>query len=39
VPILVDGKIVGAIGISGVSSAQDGQCARAGAEAASPPAK
>jgi uncharacterized protein GlcG (DUF336 family) len=33
VPIVQDGKIVGAIGVSGVTSAQDGQCARAGAEA------
>ena len=32
-PLLVDGKIVGAIGISGASSAQDGICAKAGAEA------
>jgi uncharacterized protein GlcG (DUF336 family) len=31
VPILVDGKIVGAIGMSGGTSAQDGQCASAGA--------
>jgi uncharacterized protein GlcG (DUF336 family) len=36
-PLLVDGKIVGAIGVSGATSAQDGQCARAGAEAVSPP--
>jgi len=33
VPIMVDGKIVGAVGVSGVTSAQDGQIARAGAEA------
>lgn len=39
VPIVIDGKIVGAVGVSGVSSAQDGQCARAGAEAVAPPAK
>jgi uncharacterized protein GlcG (DUF336 family) len=38
VPLLVDGKIVGAIGVSGATSAQDGQCARAGADAVSPPA-
>ena len=31
VPILIDGKIVGAIGLSGGTSAQDGQCAAAGA--------
>jgi len=30
VPIVVDGKIVGAIGVSGVLSAQDAQIARAG---------
>jgi uncharacterized protein GlcG (DUF336 family) len=33
VPLLVDGKIVGALGVSGASSAQDGICAKAGAEA------
>ncbi len=33
VPIVIDGKIVGAIGVSGGTSAQDGQCARAGAGA------
>jgi uncharacterized protein GlcG (DUF336 family) len=33
VPILVDGKIAGAIGVSGGTSAQDGQCAKAGADA------
>jgi len=31
VPIIVDGKIVGAIGVSGATSAQDAQCANAGA--------
>lgn len=31
VPIIIDGKIVGAIGVSGATSAQDGQCATAGA--------
>ncbi len=31
--ILVDGKIIGAIGVSGATSAQDGQMARAGAAA------
>jgi len=34
VPILVDGKIVGAIGVSGGASSQDGQVAKAGADAA-----
>ncbi len=29
VPIVVDGKIVGAIGVSGGTSPQDGQCAQA----------
>lgn len=33
IPILVDGKIAGAIGVSGGTAAQDGQCAKAGAEA------
>jgi uncharacterized protein GlcG (DUF336 family) len=33
-PIIVDGKIVGAIGVSGATSQQDGQVAKAGAEAA-----
>jgi len=35
VPIAIEGKIVGAIGVSGGTSPQDGQCARAGAEAVS----
>jgi uncharacterized protein GlcG (DUF336 family) len=33
VPIVIDGAIAGAIGMSGGSSAQDGQCAKAGADA------
>jgi uncharacterized protein GlcG (DUF336 family) len=33
VPLVVDGKIVGAIGVSGVTSQQDGQIAQAGVEA------
>jgi glc operon protein GlcG len=33
VPIIVDGKVVGAIGVSGVQSHQDGQIAQAGADA------
>jgi glc operon protein GlcG len=33
VPVVVDGKIVGAIGVSGGTSQQDGQCANAGASA------
>jgi uncharacterized protein GlcG (DUF336 family) len=32
IPLLMDGKIVGAIGLSGGTSAQDGQCAKAGAD-------
>jgi glc operon protein GlcG len=32
-PLLADGKIVGAIGVSGATSAQDAQCAKAGADA------
>jgi len=32
-PILVNGKLVGAIGVSGGASGQDGQIARAGVEA------
>jgi glc operon protein GlcG len=32
-PIVVGGKMIGAIGVSGVTSAQDGQVARAGVEA------
>jgi glc operon protein GlcG len=31
-PLVMDGKIVGAIGVSGGTSAQDGQCAKVGAE-------
>jgi len=32
IPLIIDGKIVGAIGVSGGSSAQDAQCAKAGAD-------
>jgi glc operon protein GlcG len=32
IPLVQDGKIVGAIGVSGATSAQDAQCAKAGAE-------
>jgi glc operon protein GlcG len=35
VPILLDGEIVGSIGVSGVQSSQDGQVAAAGAAALS----
>jgi uncharacterized protein GlcG (DUF336 family) len=34
IPIMIEGKIVGAIGVSGGTSPQDGQCARAGVDAA-----
>src|SRR5713101_7376896 len=33
IPIVVDGKIIGAIGVSGDSSDHDGICAKAGADA------
>jgi uncharacterized protein GlcG (DUF336 family) len=44
IPLLLDGKIVGAIGVSGATSQQDGVCAQAGADTlgkapAPPPAK
>lgn len=32
IPLLIDGKIVGAIGVSGGTSQQDGVCAQAGAD-------
>jgi uncharacterized protein GlcG (DUF336 family) len=32
-PILVDGKVIGAVGVSGVTSAQDEQVAKAGIDA------
>ena len=36
VPIVINGEIVGAVGVSGVTSAQDAQVARAGADAVKP---
>jgi uncharacterized protein GlcG (DUF336 family) len=33
VPIMADGKVVGAVGVSGVTGDQDEQCAKAGASA------
>jgi len=33
-PLVMDGKFIGAIGVSGGTSPQDGQCARAGVDAA-----
>jgi glc operon protein GlcG len=32
IPLIAEGKIVGAIGVSGATSAQDAQCAKAGAD-------
>ena len=32
IPLVADGKIVGAIGVSGATSAQDAQCAKTGAD-------
>ena len=32
IPLVMDGQIVGAIGVSGAASAQDAQCAKAGAD-------
>jgi len=32
IPLVIDGKIVGAIGVSGATSQQDGVCAQAGAD-------
>jgi glc operon protein GlcG len=32
IPLVMDGKIVGAIGVSGATSAQDAQCAKTGAD-------
>ncbi len=32
IPLVADGRIVGAIGVSGATSAQDAQCAKAGAD-------
>ena len=34
-PIMMGGKVVGGIGLSGGTSAQDGQCAKAGVDAVS----
>ena len=36
-PLVIDGKIAGAIGVSGATSAQDGQCAKAGADVLAKP--
>lgn len=37
VPIIVDGQVIGAIGVSGVTSAQDAQVAKAGAHSLNKP--
>jgi uncharacterized protein GlcG (DUF336 family) len=34
IPLIADGKIIGAIGVSGATSVQDGQVAKAGADVA-----
>jgi glc operon protein GlcG len=34
VPIIADGKVIGAVGVSGATSQQDAQVAQAGADAA-----
>lgn len=39
IPLIVDGKIVGAIGVSGATSQQDGVCAQAGVNVVSRPTK
>ena len=36
-PLVIDGKIVGGIGVSGGTPAQDGQCAKPGADAGGKP--
>jgi uncharacterized protein GlcG (DUF336 family) len=36
-PLVVEGKIIGAIGVSGASSDQDGLCAKAGADTVAKP--
>jgi uncharacterized protein GlcG (DUF336 family) len=40
IPIVIDGKIVGGVGVSGATSAQDSQCAQVGLDSlGKPPAK
>jgi glc operon protein GlcG len=36
IPIVIDGQIVGALGVSGATSEQDGTCAKAGVAAVAP---
>jgi glc operon protein GlcG len=38
IPIVIDGKIVGAVGVSGATSPQDTQCAQAGLDSLGKPA-
>jgi glc operon protein GlcG len=35
VPIIIDGQVIGAVGVSGVKAEQDGQIAKAGVAALS----
>lgn len=37
-PLVIDGKVVGAIGVSGGTSQQDGMCAKAGTDSLAAPA-
>lgn len=39
IPLIVDGKIIGAVGVSGATSQQDGVCAQAGVNALGAPPK
>ena len=39
IPLIVDGKIIGALGVSGATSQQDGACAQAGVNVVAAPAK
>ena len=39
IPLVVDGKIIGAVGVSGATSQQDGVCAQAAINTVTPPAK
>ena len=36
IPLVIDGKVVGAVGVSGANSQQDGLCAKAGADTLGP---
>ena len=39
IPLIADGKLIGAIGVSGATSVQDGQVAKAGADVAKLPSR